>query len=400
VREVHHPRPDVIYQAVPNCTALIVAAGRGSRFGGDLPKQYALLDGQPVLRRTVTVFQAVPGIDRIQVVIGSDDGGHYSAAVAGLELPSPVHGGASRQQSVLNGLEALAVDSPDLVAIHDAARPFVRADDVAACLKAVAAPGIDGAVLGVPLADTLKRVEGDAIVETVPRSRLWRAQTPQVFRYARLLAAHRKAAALGSEEATALTDDAAVAELAGLTVVMVGGHEDNRKITTAEDLRQTMETRTAFGFDVHGFGPGNAVMLGGLAIPHTQALAGHSDADVALHALTDAVLGTIGAGDIGMHFPPSDPQWRGASSDRFLRHAVGLLHAAGGRILLLDLTVVCQAPRIGPHREAMVESIARIAGVERGRVSVKATTTEGLGFTGRREGIAAQAIATVELPRR
>src|SRR5262249_35778515 len=212
--------------------ALIVAAGRGSRFGGDLPKQYALLDGEPVLRRTVTVFQAVPGIDRIQVVIGPDDGGHYNAAVAGLELPTPVHGGASRQQSLPTGLEALALDPPDLVAIHDAARPFVRADDVAACLKTVAAPGIDGAVLGVPMADTLKRVEGDAIVETVPRARLWRAQTPQVFRYAPLLAAHRKAAALGSAEATALTDDAAVAERAGLKLVMVAGHEGSRKITT------------------------------------------------------------------------------------------------------------------------------------------------------------------------
>ena len=182
---------------------------------------------------------------------------------------------------------------------------------------------------------------------------------------------------------------------------MVAGHDDNRKITTAQDLQQatTMETRTALGFDVHGFGPGNAVMLGGVAIPHAQALAGHSDADVALHALTDAVLGAVGAGDIGKHFPPSDPQWRGASSDRFLRHAVGLLAAAGGRIVHLDLTLICEAPRIGPHREAMVDSIARIAGIARDRVSVKATTTEGLGFTGRREGIAAQAVATVEVPR-
>ncbi len=230
---------------------------------------------------------------------------------------------------------------------------------------------------------------------------MWRAQTPQVFRYAALLQAHRAAAPLGAREATALTDDAAVAEHAGLKVVMVPGHDDNRKITTSDDLHQaaTMETRTAFGFDVHGFGPGDAVTLGGVAIPHTRGLAGHSDADVALHALTDAVLGTIGAGDIGQHFPPSDPQWRGASSDRFLRHAVGLLDAAGGRIVHLDLTLVCEAPKIGPHRDAMVESIARIAGVERGRVSVKATTTEGLGFTGRREGIAAQAVATVEIPR-
>jgi 2-C-methyl-D-erythritol 4-phosphate cytidylyltransferase/2-C-methyl-D-erythritol 2,4-cyclodiphosphate synthase len=381
---------------------LIVAAGRGARFGGPLPKQYALLGGQAVLRRTLGVFRTTPGIDRIQVVIGPDDETHYRQATAGLDLPPPIEGGASRQLSVLNGLEALAARPPDLVAIHDAARPFVRIADIAACLEAVSAAGVDGAVLGVPLADTLKRVDdAGAIAETVPRAHLWRAQTPQVFRYAALLAAHRAAAALGTSEATALTDDAAVAERAGLKVVMVAGHDDNRKITTAQDLQQAlaMETRTAFGFDVHGFGPGNSVMLGGVAIPHARALAGHSDADVALHALTDAVLGTIGAGDIGKHFPPSDAQWRGASSDRFLRHAVGLLEAAGGRIVHLDLTLVCEAPRIGPHREAMVESIARIAGVGRDRVNVKATTTEGLGFTGRGEGIAAQAVATVEMPR-
>ncbi|MBV8412514.1 MAG: bifunctional 2-C-methyl-D-erythritol 4-phosphate cytidylyltransferase/2-C-methyl-D-erythritol 2,4-cyclodiphosphate synthase [Alphaproteobacteria bacterium] len=387
---------------MPSCTALIVAAGRGSRFGGSLPKQYALLEGEPVLRRTIAALRAAAGIDKVQVVIGGGDEGHYAEATAGLDLPPPVKGGATRQHSVLNGLEALAVDPPDIVAIHDAARPFVRAEDIAACLSSVSEPGIDGAVLGVPLADTLKRVEAGAIVQTVPRAQLWRAQTPQVFRYPALLAVHRSVASLGKQESTAMTDDAAVAEHAGLRVVMVPGHEDNRKITTMEDLRAqgAMETRTAFGFDVHGFGPGNAVTLGGVAIAHSQTLAGHSDADVALHALTDAVLGTIGAGDIGQHFPPSDPQWRGASSDRFLRHAIELLKEAGGRLVHLDLTLVCQAPRIGPHREAMVESIARIAGVARGRVSVKATTTEGLGFTGRGEGIAAQAVATVELPRR
>lgn len=383
------------------CIALIVAAGRGSRFGGPLPKQYALLDGAPVLRRTLLAFRGVPGITGLRVVIAPGDDAPYGEATAGLDLPPPVAGGGSRQQSVLNGLEALSADPPDLVAIHDAARPFVRADDIAACLSAVAAPGIDGAVLGVPLADTLKRVgDGSAIAETVPRRDLWRAQTPQIFRFAELLAAHRAAASLGAAEATALTDDAAVAERAGLKVVMVAGSEDNRKITTAYDLHSAaMETRTAFGFDVHGFSAGNAVMLGGIAIPHSQALAGHSDADVALHALTDAVLGTISAGDIGKHFPPSDPQWRGASSDRFLRHAVELVAARQGRIVHLDLTIVCEAPKVGPHRDAMARSIATIAGITADRVSVKATTTEGLGFTGRREGIAAQAVATVELPR-
>ncbi|MBN9514734.1 MAG: bifunctional 2-C-methyl-D-erythritol 4-phosphate cytidylyltransferase/2-C-methyl-D-erythritol 2,4-cyclodiphosphate synthase [Alphaproteobacteria bacterium] len=383
------------------CIALIVAAGRGSRFGGPLPKQYALLDGTPVLRRTLLAFRGVPGITGLRVVIAPGDDAPYGEATAGLDLPPPVAGGGSRQQSVLNGLEALSADPPDLVAIHDAARPFVRADDIVACLSAVAAPGIDGAVLGVPLADTLKRVgDGSAITETVPRRDLWRAQTPQVFRFTELLAAHRAAASLGAAEATALTDDAAVAEHAGLKIVMVAGSEDNRKITTADDLHSAaMETRTAFGFDVHGFSAGNAVMLGGIAIPHSQALAGHSDADVALHALTDAVLGTISAGDIGKHFPPSDPQWRGASSDRFLRHAVELVAARQGRIVHLDLTIVCEAPKVGPHRDAMARSIATIAGITADRVSVKATTTEGLGFTGRREGIAAQAVATVELPR-
>jgi 2-C-methyl-D-erythritol 4-phosphate cytidylyltransferase/2-C-methyl-D-erythritol 2,4-cyclodiphosphate synthase len=381
-------------------TALIVAAGRGSRFGGPLPKQYALLDGQPVLRRTIAAFRATPAVGRILVVIGAEDDARYEAATRGLGLPAPVPGGTSRQQSVLHGLEALAAAAPEFVAIHDAARPFVRRADIDACLAAVSADGIDGAILGIPLADTLKRVgAGQTITETVPRSDLWRAQTPQVFRFAPLIAAHRAAALLAADEATALTDDAAVAERAGLKLVMVAGSEDNRKITTTADLALPhMETRTAFGFDVHGFAPGNAVMLGGVAIPHGQTLAGHSDADVALHALTDAVLGTIGAGDIGKHFPPSDPQWRGASSDRFLRHAVDLVTARGGRIVHLDVTIVCEAPKVGPHRDAMVRSIAAIAGVAPGRVSVKATTTEGLGFTGRREGIAAQAIATVELP--
>jgi 2-C-methyl-D-erythritol 4-phosphate cytidylyltransferase/2-C-methyl-D-erythritol 2,4-cyclodiphosphate synthase len=383
------------------CTALIVAAGRGSRFGGPLPKQYALLVGRPVLRHTLEAYRSAAQITGLSVVIAEGDEPHYAAAVTGLDLPRPVLGGVSRQQSVLNGLEALAGEAPDFVAIHDAARPFVRPVDIAACLEAASATGIDGAVLGVRLSDTIKRTGGDgAVVDTIPRTNLWRAQTPQIFRYTSLLKAHREAATLGQSEATALTDDAAVAERAGLKVVMVEGSEDNRKITTAEDLRITMETRTAFGFDVHGFGPGNAVMLGGIAVPHTHTLAGHSDADVALHALTDAVLGTIGAGDIGKHFPPSDPQWRGASSDRFLRHAIELLTARGGRIVHLDLTLVCEAPKIGPHRDAMVASIARIAGVDADRVSVKATTTEKLGFTGRREGIAAQAVATVEIPRR
>jgi 2-C-methyl-D-erythritol 4-phosphate cytidylyltransferase / 2-C-methyl-D-erythritol 2,4-cyclodiphosphate synthase len=387
---------------VSTCTALIVAAGRGNRFGGPLPKQYALLNGQPILRHTLAAYRATPEINGLRVVIAAGDEPNYEMAAEGFGLPQPIYGGASRQQSVLNGLEVLAANPPDFVAVHDAARPFVRPVDIAACLAAAGAPGIDGAVLGTPLSDTVKRTDhGGAVTETIPRANLWRAQTPQIFRFPLLLAAHRAVASLAEAETTALTDDAAVAERAGLKVVMVAGNENNRKITTSDDLARAsvMETRTALGFDVHGFGPGSAVMLGGVAIPHTQALAGHSDADVALHALTDAVLGTFGAGDIGRHFPPSDPQWRGASSDRFLRHAVELLARRGGRIVHLDLTLVCEMPRIGPHREAMVVNIAQIAGIAADRVSVKATTTEGLGFTGRREGIAAQAVATVEIPR-
>jgi 2-C-methyl-D-erythritol 4-phosphate cytidylyltransferase / 2-C-methyl-D-erythritol 2,4-cyclodiphosphate synthase len=370
-----------------------------------VPKQYAVVvQGKPVLRHAVEALQAVPGVGGVRVVIAPGDERRFEEAIAGLQLAPPVAGGKTRQQSVLNGLEAMANDgpSPDLVAIHDAARPFVRADDVSACLAAASRPDLDGAVLGIPLSDTIKRTgSGNAIAETIPRMGLWRAQTPQVFRFAPLLAAHRATAALGESETTALTDDAQVAERAGLRVVMVAGHEDNAKITTTDDLSRAalMETRTALGYDVHMFTSGDAVMLGGVAVPHAYALAGHSDADVGLHALTDAILGTIGAGDIGKHFPPSDPQWRGVSSDRFLRHAVELVAARGGRIVHLDLTLVCEAPRIGPHREAIVESIARIAGIAPDRVSVKATTTEGLGFTGRREGIAAQAVATVELPR-
>ena len=379
------------------CIALIVAAGRGTRFGGPLPKQYALLDGMSVLRRTLLAFRDAPGITGLRVVIAPGDDAPYDAATTGLDLPPPVAGGGSRQQSVLNGLEALSADPPDLVAIHDAARPFVRAADIAACLSALVAPGIDGAVLGIPLADTLKRVgDGNTVTETVPRRDLWRAQTPQIFRFAELLAAHRAAASLAAAEATALTDDAAVAERAGLRVVMVAGSEDNRKITTSDDLHSAaMETRTAFGFDVHGFSAGNAVMLGGIVIPHSQTLAGHSDADVALHALTDAVLGTIGAGDIGSHFPPSDPQWKGAASHIFLAHAIGLARSRGYELGNCDVTLVCERPKIGPHALAMQAELARIMGVDAGRVSVKATTSERLGFTGREEGIASLATAVL-----
>lgn len=386
--------------------ALIVAAGRGHRVGAPLPKQYLGLSGTPVLRHAVERFTGHPDIGLVQVVIAEADLDLYYAATRGLGLPPPVIGGVTRQRSVLNGLEALADRGLDLVAIHDAARPLVDAETITRSLAAAGSAGVDGALAALPLADTLKRADDGAMVAaTIPRQRLWRAQTPQVFRFDRILAAHRAAATLGDDDATALTDDAAVAEAAGYRVALVEGAERNFKITTGADLAHAerelaspMETRTGSGFDVHAFGPGDSVTLCGVSVPHSHGLAGHSDADVALHALTDALLGTIGAGDIGLHFPPSDPQWRGASSDRFLRHAADLVAARGGRVINVDVTIICERPKVGPHRERMRARVAEILNVAVDRVAVKATTTERLGFTGRGEGIAAQAIATVAVP--
>jgi 2-C-methyl-D-erythritol 4-phosphate cytidylyltransferase/2-C-methyl-D-erythritol 2,4-cyclodiphosphate synthase len=297
-------------------------------------------------------------------------------------------------------LEALAPHRPELVLVHDAARPFVTAsmvaDVIAACDTAC------GAIPALPVTETLKRTENGTIVDTVPRDGLFSAQTPQGFPFAALLDAHRRAAESGRDD---LTDDAAVAALAGLAVRVVEGDRDNMKLTTPADfavaermLAARTETRTAQGFDVHRFGPGDAVWLCGVRIPHDRGLVGHSDADVGLHALTDALLGTIGDGDIGQHFPPSDPQWKGAPSDRFLIDAVRRVRERGGRVLHLDVTLVCERPKIGPHREEMRSAVAGLADVPIGRVSVKATTSERLGFTGREEGIAAMAIATVALP--
>ena len=378
------------------CVALIVAAGRGMRFGGDGPKQYQTLGGAPLLRRTVKAFLDHPGVSAIQPVIHPDDALLYAEAIADLpwiKLLPAVHGGATRQQSVRNGLEALAGKPPDLVLIHDGARPMVSASVIGAVIDTLR--DADGALPCLPVVDTLKRLDGGKVGATVSRDGLARAQTPQGFRYPAILAAHRKAGGVD------FTDDAAVLEAAGGTVVSVPGDEANVKVTTMDDLKRLegalMEIRTGTGFDVHKFGPGDGVWLCGLKIPHTQGLEGHSDADVALHAATDAILGAIGDGDIGAHFPPTDPQWRGVSSDRFLRHAYDLMKARGGALTHLDVTIICERPKVGPHRAAMVARIAEIMGVEKHRVSVKATTTEGLGFTGRREGIAAQAVATVRI---
>ena len=382
--------------------ALIVAGGRGTRASATLPKQYARIGGRTVLARTLGAFLEHPGIDLVQVVIAAGDADAYAAAVAGLDgdrlLPA-VHGGPTRQASVRNGLEALKARAPDRVLIHDAVRPFVAPDIVARVLEALAHS--PAAIAAVPLVDTLKKAgPGQRIAATLDRAEVWRAQTPQGFRFAEILAAHTAAATAGNSD---MPDDAAVAEWAGLPVALVMGAETNRKLTTPEDLAMAQQSgrapdvRTGQGFDVHRFAPGDHVWLCGVKLAHTHALEGHSDADVALHALTDALLGAIGAGDIGQHFPDTDARWQGAPSHLFLSEALRLVRAHGGSIGNVDVTILCEAPKIAPHRHAMRRRIAEILGLDEARVSVKATTTEGLGFTGRREGIAALAAATVVL---
>lgn len=376
--------------------ALIVAAGRGNRAGGDIPKQYRMLGGRCMLRHTCMAFLNHPRIDAVKVVIHPDDSRLYADSVKGLDMLPPENGGATRQLSCRNGLESLSVLSPRLAIVHDAARPFVDGATIDRVLDSLEAAS--AVVAAVPLTDTLKRAGADAVVtETVDRESLWKAQTPQGFHYRDILSAHRRLAS------HPFTDDAAVAEAAGLTVVLVQGNEDNFKVTTEEDFVRAErmlgagDIRVGSGFDVHRFREGDFVRLCGININHDRSLGGHSDADVGLHALTDALLGAIGDGDIGSHFPPGDPEWRKADSAVFFKHVATLLAERGGEIRHLDVTLICEAPKIGPHRQAMRARIAEIAGIGRDRVSVKATTTEGLGFTGRREGIAATATATVRL---
>ncbi len=378
--------------------ALIVAGGRGERLGADLPKQYLALGGRPVLRHTVERFAGHPSIEGVKVVIRPEDRDLYDAAVDGLDLLPPSPGGATRQESVLNGLTDLTDHKPTQVLIQDAARPFT--DDATIDRALAALDRTPGAVTALPVVDSLKRGNESVVSGDVDRTGLWRAQTPQAFRFDDILHAHRAAAGQG------LTDDAAVAAQAGLAVTLVAGSEDNFKITSADDMARAErlyenrlgETRIGSGFDVHRFGGAGPIMLCGIEVEHEHGLAGHSDADVGLHALADAILGAFAAGDIGDHFPPSDPQWAGASSDRFLRHAADLLRERGGSISGVDLTLICERPKIGPHRIAMRMRVAEILGIAVERVSVKATTTERLGFTGRGEGIAAQATATIRLP--
>jgi 2-C-methyl-D-erythritol 4-phosphate cytidylyltransferase/2-C-methyl-D-erythritol 2,4-cyclodiphosphate synthase len=378
--------------------AVVVAAGRGVRAGGLQPKQYRDIHGVPVMRAALAAFAHHPGVHLVQPVINLDDLTQYQSAAKGLIVLEPVAGGATRQASVAAGLEALRQYHPDKVLVHDAARPFVSA---ALIERALAAAG--AAVPALPVIDTVKMIADGRVVETIDRARLRSVQTPQVFGFEELLAAHKKAAAANRHD---FTDDAALAEWAGIGVSVFDGEPNNMKLTTPEDfMRAEMaqgaaltDVRTGSGYDVHAFADGNHVMLGGVRIPHDRGLTGHSDADVALHALVDAILGALADGDIGMHFPPSDPRWRGASSDKFLAFAVERMRARGGQLAHLDVTLICEAPRIGPHRDAMRHRIAEIAAVSIDRVAVKATTSEKLGFTGRREGIAAHATATVRLP--
>jgi len=383
--------------------AVVVAAGRGHRAGGEMPKQYREIAGEPVIRPTLNAFLGHPQISAVQAVIHRDDAGAFQAATAGMkDLRPPVWGGATRQASVRAGLEALRVDAPDLVLIHDAARPFLSAALITRAIDA--ARKLGAAVPAIGIADTVKKIdEHDLITETLDRNRLRTVQTPQAFAFDLIVESHSRAAAAGRND---FTDDAALAEWAGHRVRVFAGEPGNVKLTTnddfvrAEALRAAAlaDIRTGSGFDVHAFADGDHVMLGGVRIAHTHGVTGHSDADVALHALVDAILGALAEGDIGQHFPPSDPQWKGAPSEKFLAFACERVRARGGLIANLDVTIVCEAPRVSPHRNAIRARIADIAGIPVGRVAIKATTSEKMGFTGRGEGIVAMATVTVRLP--
>jgi len=384
---------------------IIVAAGAGLRVGGEIPKQYQQIGGKAVLRHTATAFQRHRDIDHVLVVIGEGHEKLYERAVSGMGMPTPVQGGNTRQGSVFNGLKAIAKLDPANVLIHDAARPFVNAETISAVIDELHTHS--GCIPAVAVADTLKRGRDGIIVETVDRSELYGAQTPQAFRFTAIFQAHSDAAESGQSD---FTDDASIAEWAGLNVAIIAGKPENNKITTSADLfeaetrlsagntKMLNDIRVGHGYDVHAFEDGDHVILCGLKIPHTRKLKGHSDADVGLHTLTDAILGALCEGDIGKHFPPTEEQWKGAASDTFLKHAADLVADRHGIISHVDLTLICQSPKIRPHVDAMRENVAQIIGIDVNRVSVKATTTEWLGFTGREEGIAAAATATIRLP--
>ena len=382
--------------------AVVVAAGRGTRAAGALPKQYRKILGVPVITRALSTLIRHPDVGVVQPVIHPADAELYRAAAEGLDLLPPVGGGETRQASVRSALEAMEPYDPEIVLVHDAARPFASEMLITRAIAAVRERS--AAVPVIAVTDTIKRVDARGVVAGTPdREALRLVQTPQAFRFRTLLDAHRKARATGRDD---FTDDAALAEWAGIEVATFDGETGNVKLTSSEDFARaeawsvfaSADVRTGFGFDVHQFAPGDHVMLGGIRIPYERGLSGHSDADVVLHALVDAILGALVEGDIGVHFPPTDPQWRGASSDRFLAFAVERVRSRAGQIAHLDVTIVCEAPRIGPVRDAMRGRIADIAAIPADRVAVKATTTEKMGFTGRGEGIAAFATATLRLP--
>lgn len=372
--------------------AILVAAGSGSRFGAGTPKQFMCLAGKPVMRHCGESLAR-----EVDLLLPVGDAGPINAALAGIDHLPPVAGGATRQDSVRLGLEALVAHAPDIVLVHDAARPIIPAGTIAALLAALET--MPGAIPALPVADTLKRAELGKIAATVSRDGLYRAQTPQAFRFPALLAAHRGAFGM------AATDDASLLEATGDAVAIVPGSDDNIKLTYADDLPRLERIMSAHliprigtGFDVHVLEAGRPLILCGLAVPHEKGLAGHSDADVGIHALCDAIYGALAEGDIGRHFPPSEVVWKDADSAQFLAHAAGRIAARGGRLANADVTLICERPKIAPHAAAMAARLAAILGVDASLISVKATTTERLGFTGRGEGIAAQAVATVLVP--
>jgi 2-C-methyl-D-erythritol 4-phosphate cytidylyltransferase/2-C-methyl-D-erythritol 2,4-cyclodiphosphate synthase len=386
----------------PRTAAIIVAAGRGLRAGPGGPKQFRTLGGRTVVAHALDAFCSHPDIAWVQPVCHADDNEPFAAATQGMTYLPPVAGGATRQASVCAGLRALARLEPDIVLIHDAARPFVSSAVIARAVAAASATG--AAIPTVAVADTIKQVDASGhVVGTPARANLRIAQTPQSFVFEKILAAHERAAREARDE---FTDDAALAEWAGLTVATFEGDHLNMKLTTPEDfareearLGATLgDIRTGTGYDVHAFGDGDHLMICGVRVPHNRGFLAHSDGDVGLHALVDAILGALADGDIGSHFPPTDPKWKGASSDRFLDYAVQRVRARGGRVASLEVTLICERPKIGPLRDAMRARIAEIADVPVSRVSVKATTSERLGFTGREEGMAATASATIRLP--
>jgi 2-C-methyl-D-erythritol 4-phosphate cytidylyltransferase/2-C-methyl-D-erythritol 2,4-cyclodiphosphate synthase len=382
--------------------AVVVAAGAGLRASGAVPKQYRLIGGRSVLWWTLKAFCDHPRISCVQPVIGAGHHEMFSEAVGNLPVEPPVIGGATRQESCRIGIEAVAGKNPDHVLVHDAARPFVSARLIDAIVGALEVN--EGVIPGIPISDTVKQAPGGVVARTVDRTSLWAVQTPQGFAYAAIREAHRHAR---DQLLEGITDDAGIAEKAGLKVAVVPGESDNRKLTTDADIvaadrllaaRSLTDIRVGQGVDIHGFETGDHVVLCGVSIPHTHRLKGHSDADAALHALTDAILGAIGEGDIGTHFPPSDMRWRDAPSSIFLAKAMDLLRERRGAIGNADITILCEAPRIAPHIPAMKAKLGPLLGVNEDRIAIKATTTETLGFIGRREGIAAFATVTVRLP--